>query len=251
MRLRLPWLLGLLLIGSTLCVQGRTAAQEFPLRSVFQVLVMNKTNGHAVVSGTGFFIDADGTALTNSHIVSPAKAGRSGYEALAIVNGEFYGVEIVCASELPYDPMKAIPHGAGRDVAEIRLTEPRSTFDELISTNVHVARRHFGPLPKFPPLTLGDDPAEGDSVRILGFGSLTAPLPYEWSATGSVRGIATAPDGTRVFHVTFTRKTEPGHSGSPVLNARGQVVGIHTWHVAGDPATGLEISSSALKPACP
>ena len=251
MRFRAAWLLGALLIGAGLTAQERTAAQEFPLPSVFQVVIINRANGHAAVSGTGFFVDANGTALTNSHIVSPAQNGRSGYDALAIVNREFYGVEIVCASQLPYDPMKAVPHGAARDVAEIRLTQPRNSFAELVTSNAQVARPHFGPLPRFPPLALGDDPAVGDSVRILGFGDLAATLPYEWSATGRVGGIARAPDGTPVFHVTFTRKTEPGHSGSPVLNARGEVVGIHTWHVAEDPMTGLEISSSALKPACP
>jgi V8-like Glu-specific endopeptidase len=250
MRIRLLRLLGIFLIGTALGVQERGGAQELPLHSVFQVLVMNKANGRAVAAGTGFFIDSDGTALTSSHVVYPARARRSGYEALAVVNREFYGVEIRCASDLPYDPMKSAPHGAGRDVAEIRLTEPSSAFDELVSSGVHVARRHTGRLPKFPWLTLGNDPAVGDSVRILGFGNLASPLPYEWSATGRVRSIEWAPDGTPMFHVTFTRKTEPGHSGAPVLNLRDQVVGIHAWHLAEDPTLGLAIGGSALRPAC-
>ncbi len=250
-RARTPALLGVLLIAFALIGQGRTVAQGFPLHSVFQVLVINKANGRTVVSGTGFFIDADGMALTNSHLVYPVRAGRSAYEALAVVNREFYGVDVVCASELPYDPLKSSVHGAGRDVAEIRLTEPRTAASELTVANTPLAMRHVGPLPKFPPLLLGDDPVVGDSVRILGFGDLASTLPYEWSAVGKVSGTGTAPDGTPVFNVTFTRKTEPGHSGSPVLNARNQVVGIHTWHLAADPTTGLGISSSALKPPCP
>ena len=247
-RLRVIGLLGVLVIGAALTVQGGARAQEFRLHSVFQVLVINKTNGHALAAGTGFFIKADGTALTNSHIVYPVKARRFVYEALAIVNREFYGVEIVCASDLPYDPTAPGPHGAGRDVAEIRLVAPHE--DELTYDRIRLSG-HYGPLPKFRPLPLGDDPAVGDSVRILGFGDLTSPLPYEWSASGRVSEIGRAPDGTPVFNVTFTRKTEPGHSGSPVLNTKDEVVGIHTWHLASDPTTGLEISSSALRPACP
>lgn len=245
-RLRISGLLGVLLIGVSLTVQGR--AQEFRLHSVFQVLVIDKTTGHAVSAGTGFFIKADGTALTSSHIVYPVKARHLIYEALALLNREFYGVEIVCASDLPYDPTTTGVHGAGRDVAEIRLVAPREP--ELTYDRIRVPG-HYGRLPTFPPIPLGDDPVVGDSVRILGFGDLTSPMPYEWSATGTVSGTGKAPDGTAVFNVTFTRKTEPGHSGSPVLNTKDQAVGIHTWHLALDPTTGLEISSSALRPACP
>jgi len=241
-------LLGILLMGAALTVQGRVGAQQFRLHSVFQVLIMNKTNGHAVSAGTGFFIDSNGTALTNSHIVHPVTARHSLYEALAVVNREFYGVQIVCASDLPSDPIASGVHIARRDVAEIRLTAPRDL--DLAYDRVRISG-HVGPLPKFPPLPLGDDPAVGDRVRILGFGDLASPVPYEWSAAGTVSRTGRALDGTPVFNVTLTRKTEPGHSGSPVLNTRDQVVGIHTWHLASDPTMGLEIGSSALRTACP
>jgi V8-like Glu-specific endopeptidase len=218
---------------------------------VFQVLIMNKANGHAVASGTGFFVGADGTALTSSHIVYPVKINRGAYEAIAVVNQEFYGVEIICASDLSYDPARIDTHSASRDVAEIKLTQPRPPLDPLTSENITLARAHIGPVPRFPTLPLGDDPAVGDSVRILGFGNLASPVPYEWSAMGRVSGTGRAADGTPLFKVIFSRKTEPGHSGSPVLNTRDQVVGIHSWHLAQDPMMGLEISGSALRPACP
>jgi V8-like Glu-specific endopeptidase len=250
-RLRITGLLGVLLIGAVSVVLDRAGAQGFPLRSVFQVLIMNKANGHAVASGTGFFVGADGTALTSSHVVSPVRTSRGAFEALAIVNQEFYGVEIICASALLYDPAKIDTHGASRDVAQIKLIQPRPSLDALTSANIPFARAHVGPFPKFPALPLGEDPAVGDTVRVLGFGNLASPLPYEWSAMGRVSDTVKAADGTPLFRVIFTRKTEPGHSGSPVLNTRDQVVGIHSWHLAHDPMMGVEISSSALRPACP
>lgn len=89
-------------------------------------------------------------------------------------------------------------------------------------------------------------------MRVLGFGRLKdAPIPYEWSATGTVSDTRALRDGTKVFEVTMTRGAEPGHSGSPVLNMSDQVVGLWNWGSHSDPKKGTAISSAALDPVCP
>lgn len=138
-----------------------------------------------------------------------------------------------------------------RDVAEIKLVPPQFPFDQLSNGGVPYARAHRGPLPAFPALSRGADPSVGDGVRVLGFGRVASPLPYEWSAQGTVSRLGRAPDGTPVFGIDFTQEAEPGHSGSPVLNVLDQVVGLYTWHRLSDPAQGTAISASALTPACP
>ena len=237
---------------------GRMEAQEPPQRSVFALVVMqHEIQGryqsyHSFARGTGFFIASDGTAITSSHVVYPVRTNPATYQLLAIVGREFYGATLVCASDLPYDPIKqesGFP--LSRDVAEIRVTSPTFPFDQLGYGNTLYVSAHRGALPSFPALTLAADPEDGDDVRILGFGYLKeAPLPYEWSASGTVSHMRFLPDGTRAFEVSMTRAAEPGHSGSPVLNTSDQVVGLWNWGSRSDPTLGIAVSSSALTPVC-
>lgn len=236
-------------------------AQQSPSKSVFRLDVMvheiqgpYRSGYHSVAAGTAFFISSDGTALTNSHVVYWVRANPVKYQLLATMNEEFYGATLVCSSQLPEDPTKPTPQGVhpSRDLAEIRLTPSRFPFDQLLNGDIPYARAHSGPIPKFPALTLGGDPTVGDAIRVLGFGrTSTSPLPYEWSAEGTVNDIWKASDGTALFGIRFSHEAEPGHSGSPVLNAMDQVVGIYTWHKFSDPTQGTAQGVSGLLSACP
>jgi V8-like Glu-specific endopeptidase len=254
-RVRLVCLLNLLFM---LAAQVPSVGQNSPSKSVFHLdVIVHEIQGqssyHSIQGGTGFFIASDGTALTSSHIVYPLVHDHVGYQLLAILGDEFYGATLICASELPYDPARTGSKGVmlSRDVAEIRLTQPHFGFDQLQYGNVPYAHAHRGPLPAFPALPLGADPRVGDAVRVLGFGFLqAAPVPYEWSAAGTVAAMGDAADGTHLFGVSFSRDVEPGDSGAPVLNVRDEVVGMHTWHVVSGHNKGIEIGVSALVPAC-
>lgn len=222
------------------------SAQEPPQHSIFIISVWDR---RAVAEGTAFFISSDGRALTASHVVYQVRKDRR-YRLLAIVGNEFYSASLTCASELA-DAVrsKAAP---SRDVAEIRLTSSDFPFDQITHNNAPYARAHRGPLPSFAALPFGPDPRSGDRVRVLGFGAASQLVPYAWSAEGEVSRTTVFGDGTLGFNILFdARPVAPGHSGSPVLNAAGQVVGLLGWHDGQDTQVGTAISSQALQPACP
>ncbi len=252
----------LMLVGP---VSGKQAAPAgHPEDAVFQVVTYDREpnpdgtfRGHGF--GTAFFIDADGTALTASHVTYLVATQPQKYRLLAVIDKEFYDAAVVCASRLPYDASKpdTLRQGVpvGRDVSEIKLS-PSTAFegrkDKLYyrlrdGTMLEWAKAHTGPLPRFPFLTIGGSP--GQHVRVIGYGAISA-LPYRWTATGEVSRYWTARDGTPLFDVTSPSPAVPGDSGAPVLNDQGEVVGMWAWHYYDKPDTGTAQRSSALKNVC-
>lgn len=255
-RLTVAVLATVAVLGSPIVAKDLLSAQEAPQRGIFTISVWERVqqgqygSWRGVDGGSAFFISPDGRALTASHVVHRASKDPS-YRLLAIVEREFYSASLTCASELP----SADQHTnvtLSRDVAEIRLTPADFPFDQISPGNVPFATAHRGSLPTFPALQFGPEPRAGDRVRVLGFGATQQPLPYAWSAEGEVSRITTFTDGTPAFKVVFTAKPATfGHSGSPVLNSTGQVVGMWIAHDSQDVQVGTAISSLALQPACP
>lgn len=77
------------------------------------------------------------------------------------------------------------------------------------------------------PLSLARDiPAEGEEVFAIG-----SPLGLEWSVSqGIVSAVRDVPGAGRL--IQHTAPTSPGSSGCPIMNLRGEVVGIQSSMVA-------------------
>jgi|GEM_PF-5152701 len=143
--------------------RGQAAQNVDPADAVFQVLIVARDTYKELGYGTAFFTGSDGTALTVSHVVYRAQQDAAHYDLLAIVNKEFYSVDIVCASKLPYDPTKqnavaGVPYG--RDVAQIKVVPSRFSFRSWLLTlktgeKLTLATAHRDALPAFPYLTVG------------------------------------------------------------------------------------------------
>jgi len=231
------------------------AVGENPLAGVFMVFAVPRVpqRSYDVAGGTAFFISPDGTALTNSHVVYEAYVNPA-YQLVALVNGEFYGATVVCASVLTHDPWgdPSSPVEPSRDVAEIRLAPaPDFPFGSLHPPGLTpYGYAHQGPLPSFPALRFGPDPVVGEPVHFVGYGGSAGSIPYALSTAGTVQKIAAASDGTPIFTISLQGTAVHGDSGSPVLDDQGEVVGLLAWASAPSGHLGFAMTRGALNPVC-
>ena len=143
--------------------------------------------------GSGFIIDADGTILTNRHVVDEADQIN-----VTLENGKRYDA-------------KVLGKDARTDIAVIKI-EPREPLTVL---------------------ELGDSEAAevGDWVMAIGspFGLGNSLSVGVVSGKGSVsRNISLGQQGTGIDMLQTDAAINPGNSGGPLLNTQGRVIGINT-----------------------
>jgi serine protease Do len=151
--------------------------------------------------GTGFIVDKDGVVLTNNHVIEGADQ-----------------IHVKLSNDRSY-PAKVVGRDARTDVAVIRIDEHGLT-----------------------PLALGDSDAidVGDWVVAIGnpFGLSHTVSAGIVSAKGrSRRDVPLDPSGYYSFLQTDA-SINPGNSGGPLLNLKGDVVGINTA-IRGGGAQGI------------
>jgi S1-C subfamily serine protease len=175
------------------------SASDAPLTvaEVYQALtpsvVLIETTGHdsqdrlEAGTGTGTIANADGTILTALHVVDGAESIRVTY------------------ADGSRSPAKLASENAEQDIATL-------TPEKLPETLV--------------PAVLGGGVAVGDDVVAIG-----NPLGLTWStSSGVVSGLdrkldRDADDGIAGL-IQFDAAVNPGNSGGPLINMRGQVVGV-------------------------
>jgi hypothetical protein len=194
--------------------------------------------------GTGFFLTADGLAVTNSHVVYPAMHDAK-YTLAAVVGHEIFSIEVLCSSSLDYDPLKGRPLQYHKDIARIRLqpwtgADPAWANGHAKSGTVYTT--HHGALPLFHSLELATGTPSG-RVHSFGYGKVSAFIRLHRSE-GTVSSTGSLSDGTPYFGLEMTQPAQPGDSGSPVLDDHDRVVGILTW---GDYSDGrLRLAQGAV-----
>ncbi len=162
-------------------------------------------------AGSGVIISDDGLVLTNAHVVSSPTSLQ-----VTLYDGRSETADLV--GSLP-----------DTDVALIRLRDP---------TNVTPAQ-----LGRSADVRVGDDVvAIGNALNLGGPPSVT-------------KGIVSATDRTiEAENVTLSHLIQtdaainPGNSGGPLLNARGEVVGINTAIISDAQNIGFSIAIDSLKP---
>ncbi len=152
--------------------------------------------------GSGFVIDKTGHIVTNYHVVE--------------------GADIVTVSFSNRDTVKA----------EVVGTDPSS---DLAVLRVDTSASGLTPL----PLGNSDAVQVGDPVVAIG-----NPFGLDRTATAGIvsalQRLITAPNRFTIDHVIQTdAPINHGNSGGPLLNARGQVIGVNTQiETGGDTSTG-------------
>ena len=142
-------------------------------------------------SGSGFFLDDKGTILTNNHVVENAES-----------------LEVTLADKTKL-PARLIGRDPNNDLAVIQIAPPRE---------------------KPAPLKLGDSDALQVGQMAIAIGN---PFGLDRTVT---RGVVSAvgrslrsDTGRQIRHVIQTDAAiNPGNSGGPLLNSRGEVIGINT-----------------------
>lgn len=177
------------------------AVVEAALPSVVQIEV--RRDGRQVSSGSGFVIESDGYLLTNNHVVEEPGARIT----VVFADGSQEDAEIVGAT-------------ADYDLAVLKVNRSGLT-----------------------PLALGDSDAVtvGDPVIAIG-----SPLGLGSTVTTGIisalhRPVTTSGEGAQAFinALQTDAAINPGNSGGPLLNMRGEVIGINSAVAAMPGASSL------------
>ncbi|MFJ9741588.1 trypsin-like peptidase domain-containing protein [Streptomyces sp. NPDC101166] len=194
-------------------------------RALPSVVTLHVSGSAESGTGTGFVLDSRGHILTNEHVVAPA--GSDGEISVVFNGGQTARAEIVGKD-------------SGYDLAVVKVSGVRG----------------------LTPLPLGnsDNVRVGDPVVAIG-----APFDLEGTVTSGIISARERPitaggesgDGSDVSYVDALQTDapiNPGNSGGPLLDARGQVVGINSAirsAVDGSDADGGQAGSIGLGFAIP
>jgi putative serine protease PepD len=144
-------------------------------------------------SGTGFLVDSDGTIVTNAHVVGDSNQVQVRFND----KGDYHQAEVLSVD-------------ASTDLAAVKV-DPSDA-------------QGIRPL----ELADSDDAKVGDTVIAIGY-----PLGLDRTATsGIVSGLERqiqSPNGFSIDQVIQTdAAVNPGNSGGPLLNDKGQVIGVNS-----------------------
>jgi len=169
-----------------------------------------KTPNQYSTSGSGFFINDQGDFITNAHVVDQAK-------------GIWIQIPSLGKQLLDVDVIGVSPE---RDVALVRVRP------EGIASIVDA-------LGAIPYLQLGDSDLvhRADEVLALGY-----PL-----GQGSLKSTTGVISGREHTYIQMSAAINPGSSGGPLLNTRGEVIGINSAGVTAAQNIGYIIPINDLK----
>ena len=187
-----------------------TVVQVFSQVAEMDIRQPYKTPSQYKSSGSGFFIDDNGYIITNAHVVIQAKS--------VWVQIPHFGKRIFDTTIVGIAP--------DHDLALLRMSDE----------GVEVVRRELGTIPY---LQLGDSDLvhRADEVMALGY-----PLGQE--SIKSTTGVISGRESTMI---QMSAAINPGSSGGPLLNIKGQVVGINTAMVMEAQNAGYIIPVNDLK----
>ncbi|MCB0989422.1 MAG: trypsin-like peptidase domain-containing protein [Acidimicrobiales bacterium] len=162
-------------------------------------------------AGTGFFIDSEGTVVTNAHVVEDADS----------ITAELSDGRVFVAELLGSDPT--------RDLAVVRIDVGEPTVPARLGSS--------------------QDVSVGDPVVAIGNALGLAGGPTVTTGIVSALHRTVPTESARLTNVIQTDAAiNPGNSGGPLVNSHGEVIGISTA-IAGDAeGIGFAISIDHARP---
>ncbi len=195
--------------------------QEFQIPQYRQ----NGTQKQEVGGGTGFIVSEDGMILTNKHVVLDTEA-----EYTVLTNdGKSY-------------PAKVLARDPVQDLAVIKISQEKTVNNQGNFT-----------LTNFPVVKLGDSDSLQIGQTVIAIGNALGEFRNTVSA-GVVSGLGrsiTASGGGLSETIEDVIQTDAainqGNSGGPLLNLKGEVIGIDTAMVQGAQSIGFAIPINYAK----
>lgn len=187
----------------------RSPAELFRDLSPSVVTIFVKAGQVEVGSGTGFFIDGEGTIATNHHVIA---------------RGSHIGVKLKSGSVV--ETGEVLIESQAADLALLRI-DPNKPKEGT-------------PKPDIKPLTLGDSDKVVVGERAISIGN---PLGLEHTLTDGLVSARRVYDGRNWIQMSVP--VSPGNSGGPIFNMKGEVIGITTRQVlggVGDRAQNLNLA---------
>lgn len=193
-----------------------TVVQVFSNISEFNWLEPYKTPEQSESAGSGFFINEDGDIVTNYHVVAQA--------ATVQIQIPSFGMERFDASIVGVSP--------DRDIALLKLKqEAREKISERMN-----------PIP-FLELGNSDNVLRSQEVLALGY-------PLGQTRLKSTLGIVSGRERLGYFgYIQITAPLNPGNSGGPALNAKGDVIGVNNRGIMEAQNVGYIIPINEIKSA--
>jgi len=165
------------------------------------VVLIKSTLPQGTATGSGFIFDTEGRIVTNDHVIDGANS-----IIVTFINGTILQASVVGAD--PYS-----------DIAVIKVEAPATLL---------------------VPLKLGNSSALKVGETVLAIGN-----PYglaDTLTTGIVSALGREMDSASGYPIVDVIQTDaainPGNSGGPLLNMRGEVIGINTA-IASQSSTGI------------
>lgn len=187
-----------------------TVVQVFTQISGVDLLQPYKPPAQGTAYGSGFFINEQGDLITNAHVVNQAE---SVWIQIPSLGKRIIDVEVVGISP-------------ERDLALLRVTPDM----------LEVIRTELGSVPY---LSFGDSDLVRRSDEVLALGYPLGQQSFK-STTGVISG--------REHHlIQISAPINPGSSGGPLLNIKGEVVGINSSGIVEAQNVGYAIPINDLK----
>ena len=167
-------------------------------------------------SGSGVVFAANGLVVTNAHVVSGRKGRRPVREfRITLPSGAVAGARLLAKDD-------------GLDVAVLKIEEPE------------------GDAPELHPIELGDS-------QTLRPGQWVMALGYPWGVAGAAAGgivIGAGPDlpetpGIGRDWIAVDLSLRPGHSGGPLVDHQGRLIGMSTMMAGLD--VGMAVPAHVIK----
>jgi len=167
-----------------------------------------------ISQGTGFIV-GEGLVATNAHVVD----GRNKDVVFYVMNDALSATRAQVVAKI-HDSVKGLH---GRDFALLRFVPPKGGTLPVLSFNLDVKRMDRVSAWGYPAMVTQFDKSterlqEGDTR-----GLKAPPVVY---TEGTVNSIVSGKTSATIIH---SAQIAGGNSGGPLVNSRGEVVGMNTW----------------------